>query len=74
MDLQNGWDFDKSDHRRLATERIIKEKPILLIGSPPCTYFSMLQELSKSVQKDHVEWNRKFQENLERAKRHVKFC
>ena len=74
MDLQNGWDFDQSSHRRLATERIMKEKPVLLIGSPPCTYFSMLQELSKAVQKDNAEWNQRFQANLEKAKRHVKFC
>ena len=74
MDLQNGWDFDRSDHRRLATERVIREKPMVLIGSPPCTYFSMLQELTKAVQKDNAEWNHKFQMNFDKAKRHVKCC
>ena len=50
------------------------EKPTLLICSPPCTYFSPLLELSKSVSKDNAEWNEKFQMNLERAKSHVRCC
>ena len=34
----------------------------------------MLQELSEAMHKDDEEWNRKFELNLEKAKKHVKFC
>ena len=43
FDLSNGWNFDKHIDRRKAFEQIQREQPKLLIGSPPCTYFSALQ-------------------------------
>ena len=43
FDLTNGWDFNRQDHQDLAWAKIKKESPYLLIGSPPCTHFSMLQ-------------------------------
>ena len=55
MDLQNGWKFDLSDHRGKATEIIPEEKPILLIGSPPCTYFRVRQKFPKAVHKNNDE-------------------
>ena len=51
MDLTNGWDFDKAEHRILARERVLTEEPLLVVGSPPCTYLRMLHELNKSIRK-----------------------
>ena len=45
-DFTNGWDFSREDHREEAWKQIKKESPYLLVGSPPCTYFSMLQGLN----------------------------
>ena len=47
MDLTNGWEFEREGHKRLAWKRVREEAPYQLIGSPPCTYFSVLQELNK---------------------------
>ena len=45
MDLTTGWDFNIPEHRRQAEEYVDKEKPLVLIGSPPCVAFSQLQTL-----------------------------
>ena len=36
------WGFRREADRRRAREQIQKEKPYLVIGSPPCTDFSAL--------------------------------
>ena len=74
MDLTNGWDFDTSEHRRKARRHVIDEEPFLVVGSPPCTYLSMLQELNKSIHKHDAEWMRRFELNREKAIRHIRFC
>ena len=38
LDLTNGWDFTKPEHRRAAWKKIKDEDPYLVIGSPPCTF------------------------------------
>ena len=43
MDLTTGWDFNREEHRVIAEERLEKQKPLVLIGSPPCVAFSQLQ-------------------------------
>ncbi len=48
------WDFSKAQDRKLALERIRAEEPFLVIGSPPCTMFSSLQNLSAT--KGTAEW------------------
>ena len=45
MDLTTGWDFNLASHRAKAEEYVDKEKPLVLIGSPPCVAFSQLQSL-----------------------------
>ena len=60
FDLTNGWDFNVEEHRRKAWVKIKEESPYLLIGSPPCTYFSMLQELNVAVHGHKPEWIEKF--------------
>ena len=42
-DLTKGWDFNRKDHQEKAEEYIDEEKPLVLIGSQPCTPFSQLQ-------------------------------
>ena len=39
LDLTNGYDFDDPQDRRRAWKIVEKDKPLLLVGSPPCTYF-----------------------------------
>ena len=36
------WDFLRADHRREVRRRIEQEDPYLVVGSPPCTDFSIL--------------------------------
>ena len=55
------WDFDDPGQRAKARERILREKPMLLIGSPMCTAFSAWQELNKHKRDPKLiqkEWNK----------------
>ena len=45
MDLTTGWDFNREEDRVKAEERVDAQKPLVLIGSPPCVAFSQLQTL-----------------------------
>ena len=51
MDLTTGWDFNIPEHRRKAEEYVDREKPLVLIGSPPCVAFSPLQTLNPNNEK-----------------------
>ena len=74
MDLTNGWDFNREDHKRLAWSKVRDEAPYQLIGSPPCTYFSVLQELNKAVHGDKPRWQATFDIEKDKAIKHVEFC
>ena len=74
MDIKNGYDFDLKADRDKAWESIKRDKPLLVIGSPPCTFFSRLQELNKHMYRNNAEWMAKFDEGMEQAKRYVRFC
>ena len=74
MDLTNGWNFVRDDHKTLAWKRLKEEAPYLLIGSPPCTYFSVLQELNKAVHGKKPGWQAKFDIEKQKAIKHVEFC
>ena len=74
MDIKNGFDFDLTADRKKAWDSILQDKPKLVIGSPPCTFFSRLQELNKHMYRNDEIWMAKFQENIEQAKRYVRFC
>ena len=52
MDIKSGYDFDSKKDRDRCWEALERDKPTLVIGSPPCTLFSRLQELSKFMYKD----------------------
>ena len=74
MDLLTGWDFEKKEDQNRCIEQVLREKPMLVVGSPPCTYFSTLQELNKFNQRFNLEWMEKFNMNLVKAIEHIKFC
>ena len=74
LDLTNGYGFDKAEDRERAWEIIRRDKPHTVIGSPPCTYLSSLQELNRCLYKDDPVWMEKLDDNLRKAKRHVKCC
>ena len=65
MDLRTGYDFTKKEDRDRAWRKLEEEKPKLLVGSPECKMFSVLQNLSPWT----VEKAKKFRE----AKMHLKF-
>ena len=48
------WDFSKPSDRKRAFDKIRAEEPYLVIGSPPCTMFSSMQNMNK--QKGKAEW------------------
>ena len=74
FDLTNGWNFSDPQHRAAAWKKIKQEDPYCIIGSPPCTMFSALQELSKAQHKDNAEWMRKHESLIEEAAQHIQFC
>eukprot|EP00971_Amphidinium_carterae_P289170 5741859-Amphidinium_carterae.2 len=45
MDIRTGYDFGLEEDRERARLRITTEKPALLVGSPLCIAFSMMQRL-----------------------------
>ena len=51
MDLTTGLDLTLSRHRNAAREYLRRAKPKLVIGSPMCTMFSSLQNLTKDKMK-----------------------
>ena len=65
MDLTTGWDFDREEDRARAEKYIDEEKPLVLIGSPPCIAFSQLQTL--------VEESERKAEQLAKGIRHMQF-
>lgn len=74
LDLTNGFDFDTYDDRKRAWDIVEQDEPLLVIGSPPRTYVSALQELNKHLYGGDARWIQKFDDNLRKAKRHVAFC
>ena len=49
IDQESGeaWDFLSADHRRKCWSRLRAEDPWVVIGSPPCTAFSIINGLNK---------------------------
>ncbi len=70
IDPQDGqpWDFDKAEKRKKALDKLRKEKPLFLIGSPACTAFCTWQRLNE--QKCDSELMKK---KLEKARMHLEF-
>ena len=62
------WDFSKHECREKARQLIHKTKPLLLVGSPMCTWFSLLQNLNKKHMSPE-DWNKGYR----KATEHIKF-
>ena len=73
MDLKTGWDFSMRSDRKKAVEMILREDPWLVVGSPPCTMFSMLQNLNVRKFWHIDEWRKAFDEKKRAAEEHVRF-
>ena len=74
LDLTNGYDFDLEADRKRCWKIVKEDKPYMLIGSPPCTLFSLLLELTKARFKDDPVWMAKFKFALEKTQRHAECC
>ena len=74
LDLTNTWDVTKPEHRRAARKNIKAEDPYLIIGSPPCTLFSLLQELNINNNKNKKGWMDEFNRRKVEAIEHIDFC
>ena len=70
--MVTGWDFSKYEHRRQALDIMRKDKPWLVVGSPPCTVFSMIQHLNMHIQNE--DWREKFEIRKAQAIKHLRFC
>ena len=60
LDLTNGFDFDTAADRKRAWDIVHCDEPLLLIGSPPCTYFSVLNQSNKHLNRNNPVWIRRF--------------
>ena len=56
MDLTMCWDFNLESHRNRAEKYIDVSKPLVVIGSPPCTPFSQLQAFSPASENKERRW------------------
>ena len=72
MDLLSGWDFSKNADRQRAISYIKENRPFLVVGSPPCTLFSVLQGLN--LYKNGEKWRQEFEVRKQQAIQHVEFC
>ena len=55
-------------------KRIKEERPLFVIGSPPCTMLSKLQAMNPAVRGEDPEAAEKFRQELGKARKHVEFC
>ena len=74
MDLTNGYDFSKPEDRLKAWKLLRSTCPYVVIGSPPCTLFSMLQELNLYINRDNKDWLERFKGRWDDAVQHIDFC
>ena len=63
------WDFTLAERRQKAREYVKKNKPLFIIGSPPCDQWSIMQNLNNK-KRDPDEVKRKLVE----ARIHLDFC
>ena len=62
------WDFDNIDKQKKAMRLVKEQKPYLLIGSPMCRAFSVIQHLNKQRM---PAWT--WEEMMAHGKRHLEF-
>ena len=70
MDAEGrAWDFDDMDRRDAAWKVIKRDKPMLVVGSPMCTQFCLLLNISKEKRDPAI-----VAEKLRKARVHLSFC
>ena len=69
FDLRDGYDLSDERTQALVISRIKKSQPSMVIGSPPCTMFSRLQQLNLHVHGD--SWKAKFEKEKQKAVKHI---
>ena len=74
LDLTNGWNFAEPEARERAWKLIKQSKPYVVIGSPPCTMFSRLQELNCHMHREDPNWLQEFEWLKARAVKHIECC
>ena len=65
------WNFDLRSDRKLARDMINQEEPTWVVGSPPCTAFSLwntAMNYPKAVDQEAVK------EAIARGHKHLRFC
>jgi len=70
LDLLTGWDFNKKADRDAAKRYVEIVKPTLVVGSPMCTAYSLLQKLNRGKSK---EMDAKLDERRRNADMHMEF-
>ena len=64
------WDFTKKSCRQRAWRLLKEQRPYMLIGSPPCTAFSIIQNLNMRT----PQGKRKVLAARRQAEVHLRFC
>ena len=63
------WDFNQLEMRNRTVRKLVRDKPILLVGSPMCKAFSQLNNINYSkMLKEEVE------QRLKYGRKHIEFC
>ena len=74
FDLELGWDLLDPIRQQAVKDYIATEQPGLTVISPPCTLFSMLQNLNWPRWTSDTNTFEKHMVELRKAKRLLKFC
>ena len=70
-DEGQSWDFTRTEMREKARALLLKEKPLVLIGSPPCTSFCNWQSLNAA----RLGWTAEdVKKRRTEGELHVSFC
>ena len=62
------WDFRMIEHRNEAIRMICEQRPMFIVGSPPCTEWSTMQNLNK-----HKWTQEERDERMKKARVHLEF-
>ena len=63
------WDFNQLEMRNRAIRKVLKDEPLLLIGSPMCTAFSQLNNINYvRMPREEVE------QRIMYGRKHLEFC
>ena len=73
LDLRTCWDLSNSAQQARALQLIKDSSPKVVVGSPPGTKFSIIQNLNRHLHQDDPEWNARFNDEVKKATDHLRF-